>query len=205
MTPEVKGEISKAALDLAKYVHDGEFAEIIVSGGSNQLSRSLLTLAWQSEYKGEPMPKIMVIDAHANSSLYKSGVDSSAEKENIEKWVADNLSLIEEIKNRKVCLVDDFAFSGGKYIFLKKRFEQLGFSNLKFAFFAATSVSEIGRDVFVGTLDLEAFKELHGLSQKIKGNPSLPEIQAEMELSSKENRGQALGVLKEVGQKMRLK
>lgn len=45
MQEEVKNEISEAAVKLAEYVHNNKFEAILVSGGSNQLSRSLLTLA----------------------------------------------------------------------------------------------------------------------------------------------------------------
>lgn len=205
MTPEVKNEISKAALDLAKYVHDNNFEEVVVSGGSNQLSRSLLTLAWQSEYKGEPMPKIQVLDAKSNAILYKLDTNPSDEKEQIEEWIAAHLSMLEEIKNRSVCFVDDFAITGGKYVSLKNRFEQLGFKKLQFAFFAATPISELSKDVFVGTLDPEVVRELYALALKIKGNASLSELLAQIEIDPKESRKQALGSLKEIGQKMRLK
>lgn len=205
MIPEVKTEISRAALELVKYIHENKFEEILVSGGSNQLSRSLITLAWQSEYKGKAMPKIQVLDAESNKILYKLDTNPSDEKDKVEEWITAHLPMLEEIKNRRVCYVDDFAITGGKYISLKNRFEQLGFSNLQFAFFAATPISELAKDVFVGTLDPEVVRELYSLSLKIKGGSALSELLAQIEISPKENRNQAISSLKEIGQNLRLK
>lgn len=205
MTEEIKNKISEAAVRLVEYVHDNKFEGILVSGGSNQISRSLFTLAWQSRFKDEKMPKFYIFDQKTNSRLYKMDVSTSALEPEILEWISANLPELIEIKDHNLCYVDDFALSGQKFISLKKLFEQLEFKNLKFAFFGATPISELDEGVFVGTFDLEATRELQTLSLQIQGRPSFQELLKQMEVKTEEHRLRALKALKEIGQGIRLK
>ncbi len=205
MTDETKKEVAEAAVKLAEYIHSNNFEGLIMSGGSNQLSRSLLTLAWQHRYKGEPMPQLYVFDAKANDMLYKSEVDTSILKPEILDWISVNLPELKQIKDHSLCYVDDFAITGGKYVALKKRFEQLDFKDLKFAFFGATSITELGKDTFAGTLDLETTRELLDLSLQIQGRPAHHEILEDIVKTAESHRLGALSSLRDVGQTIRRK
>lgn len=205
MTDKIKKEISEAAVKLVEYVHEHNFEGLIMSGGSNQLSRSLFTLAWQHRFKGEVMPKFYIFGAQANDMLYKSEVDTSVLKPEILDWISGNLPELKQIKDHALCYVDDFAVTGGKYIALKKRFEQLEFKDLKFAFFAATPISELDKDVFTGTLDLETTRELLDMSLQIQGRPAHHEILDDIIKTAENHRLGALSSLRDVGKQIRIK
>lgn len=209
MNEDVKKEISEAAVKLAEYIHENKFEGLMVSGGSNQLSRSLFTLAWQDRFKGEKMPEIYVFDQEANRMLYKSGLETDELEPKILDWIATNLPKLEKIKDHNICYVDDFAITGDKYSIIKERLKQLEFKNLKFAFFAATIITDLDKGVFVGTLNTDSVRELQSLSLKIQGRTSIPElleqIESRIRITAKEHRAQALKSLREIGQQIRLK
>src|SRR3989344_4969382 len=188
MQEEVKNEISEAAVKLAEYVHNNKFEAILVSGGSNQLSRSLLTLAWQSRFKDEKMPKVYVFDQNTNFLLYKDSKSFYLRSKTIRDWIFATYPGLKKIKNHSLCYVDDFSMSGDKYSLLKKSFERLGFNNLEFAFFAATPTSELCEGgVFVGIIDSEAVRELQTLSLQIQDQPSLHDVLNEIEVVAKKH------------------
>jgi len=194
MQEEVKNEISEAAVKLAEYVHNNKFEAILVSGGSNQLSRSLLTLAWQSRFKDEKMPKVYVFDQNTNFLLYKDSKSFYLRSKTIRDWIFATYPGLKKIKNHSLCYVDDFSMSGDKYSLLKKSFERLGFT------------SELGEGgVFVGIIDSEAVRELQTLSLQIQDQPSLHDVLNEIEVVAKKHRLQAIDSLKEIGKTIRLK
>jgi hypothetical protein len=205
MTNEVKKEIAEAAVKLAEYVHNNNFEGIIVSGGSNQLSRSLLTLAWQNRFKDQKMPHIYIFDRKTNTRMYKVDLPVKTLMPEIKQWISDNLPELGKIADRNLCYVDDFSLSGEKFVSLRRMFKELEFNNLKFAFFAAASITELSEDTFVGTRDLDTVGELQTLSLEIQGDPKYKDILAEVEATAEERRHEALSALKEIGQQIRMK
>lgn len=198
-------EISEAAVRLAEYVHDNKFEGILVSGGSNQLSKSLLALAWQRRFCGEKMPQIYTFNQEANTLLYKREGHTSVLVSQISDWISANLPKLEKIKQHNLCYIDDYAVSGFKYGSLKQRFEQLEFNNLKFAFFGATPSSVLDEGVFVGTFNAKVTKELQSLSVKIQGWESLPELVDEIKITAESSRLQALNSIREIGNHIKLR
>ena len=69
-------ELMQAACKVAGFVNENKFAAIIVSGGSNQLSRSLLTLGWMKNYRHFRLPKIFVLPSKVNQMIKSAdGID----------------------------------------------------------------------------------------------------------------------------------
>ncbi len=61
--------IATASLNVARHIHDGAYEGVIVSGGSHEVSRALLALAWGTLYPGTSMPHEFVLDSEANALM----------------------------------------------------------------------------------------------------------------------------------------
>ena len=196
-------EIADASLDLATAIHDGEYKAVIVAGGSNQLSRSLLATAWMAQYPEEQLLPVFVFDVQANKMLYKATADLPERKAWTQKWIDENLPHLNELKNEKLCFVDDFGGTGIKVNETEKTFRELGFTNIDFRIFATSETAEFEHEVSAARRNDELVLALQEMSENIKGMPSLDEIMNNIELTGEERRLRTLDQLREVGRRAR--
>jgi hypothetical protein len=211
MKHETRTTIARAALSLARHVHDGAFAGVIVSGGSHELSQSLLELGWNTQFAGEPLPPISVLPDAANRMLYKHAEQpepaetGEPERESFAWWLHANIPELEARRRESLCIVDDFALTGHKTLELPRSLELQGFTKLQVAVFAAPHITELDRSVFVATVDDEAVYELQRLSQHISGKPDNQEIMAEVATEAQKLHREAQDEITEIGREMRTK
>jgi len=196
-------EIAAASLGLATSVHDGHYEGVIVSGGSNQLSRSLFTSAWMAQYPEEPLPKIYILDARANEMLYKANVGLEQSKIWMQHWIDEKIPALNDLKKERLCFIDDFSATGIKLDSIKEAFKELGFSQIGFHVFAASEETELDKQVFAAAHDDELVRVLQGMSMNIRGEPSIEEILDRIESTGEERRQKTLEQLREIGRKTR--
>jgi hypothetical protein len=195
--------IAKAALAVAQHVHDGGYDAVIVSGGSNQLSRSLLALAWSALYPGERVPHEFVLDWRANALLYKWH-GAAAYPADFEAWMHQGMPELEAAKEQKLCFVDDFIRQGEKYRGVTVALEMLGFHHTSFAFFGAQEDSEVGNDAFIGARSSELVSELIELGEHIRDRPGkMEQVRDELAGEVRHYRREAVSELRQVGQEIR--
>lgn len=203
MNDNLNKDISKIALDLTKHIHDRAYEAIIISGGSNQLSRALLTSAWMAQYPENPLPKIFVFDRAANHLLYKSSSGDEQNREWMSAWINKNMPELNELRDKNLCVLDEFAITGTKIREVESMLKSLGFNNLEFAVFAMSTKAEIGEGVYRGTKNDEIVMKLQEMSMHIQGEPNHRDLLEMIEESGKERRGRVLEELRDINKKMR--
>jgi hypothetical protein len=195
--------VAAASLSIATNVHDGSYKGVIVSGGSNQLSRGLFTSAWMAQYPDEPLPKIYILDARANEMLYKADIGLEQSRIWIQHWIDEKIPALNDLKQEKLCFIDDFSATGTKINSVEAEFKELGFTQIDFDVFAASERTELNGHAFVATRDDELVRALQGMSMNIRGEPSIEEILNRIKLTGKERRQKAIEQLREIGRQAR--
>jgi len=209
MDPMTRILIARAALAVARRVHDGGFRAVVVSGGSHQLSRALLALGWGTLYPDEPMPRTFVLDAAANLLLYKHTAPDEAggfhpDAEDFRAWMHAHTPELEGFRDQPLAFVDDFSFSGAKYRDLREFFPRdHGFTRVSFFFFAADADTELGGDAFAAIRSAEAVGELHRLGQHIQSKESVDELVDDVRPEAQRLRAEALDELRDIRREMR--
>jgi hypothetical protein len=205
----ISSVIAQSALRVARHVHDGSFAGVIVSGGSHQLSRALLALGWGVLYPSEPMPRTFVLDAEGNALLYKSTLPDARgvfqpDAKGFREWIRTHAPGLEQLENAPLVLVDDFMLSGVKYREMKEFLPRYhGFRNVSFAFFASKGEDDLESEAFVGVQSRAVIAELQRLGQHIQGKENVEEMLSEIRPEAKRLRADALGELREIGLEMK--
>lgn len=196
--------IADACLALARHIHDRGYKAILVSGGSHELSRSLLAIGWSAQYAGEEMPKTYVFDSTANHILYKSAPgDQELGKKWIGEWIDRHFPGLKGLRGERLCLVDDFARTGMKIEEIKKMLKSLGFEQLEFAVFAASEQVELGSEVFAACKGNELVNRLGELSMHIKGAADYQDYLRQIEGTAAERRAGALDEIRQIGKHAR--
>lgn len=209
MEPATRALIARAALAVARRVHDGGFRAVVVSGGSHQLSRSLLALGWGTLYPEEQMPATFVLDGTANILLYKHTAPDEQgvlhpDAQDFRAWLHANAPELEELRDQPLAFVDDFSFSGAKYRDLREFFPRdHGFTRVAFLFFAADTDTELGEDAFAAVRSAEAVGELHRLGQHIQSKESVDELVDDVRPEAQRLRAEALDELRDIRREMR--
>ena len=210
MDHKIQTEIATAALRVARFVHDGRFAGIIVSGGSHQLSRALLALGWGTLYPSEPIPRTFVLDAAGNSLLYKSTFPDERgvfrpDAEAFGDWVRKHAPGLEEMKQEHLVFVDDFMLSGVKYKDAKEFLPRyLGYTDVSFAFFVAhEDANRRDEEAFIGVKSTELASELHRMGQNMQGKEGMEELLAKVRPTAEAIRSGVLEELREIGREMK--
>lgn len=191
-------ETARAALDIARHIHDEGYAGVIVSGGSHQVSRALLALGWNALYHGTRMPHQYVLDAEANALLYKRHA-AAVYPHKFALWMERDLPELAAAKEDRLCFVDDFALSAEKYRGVGDAFQLLGFTHMNYAFFAALEDTELGRDAVVGERSAELVQYLRHMGQHIQGKEDVLEMLDEVQEEAKRLRSDAIEKLREIG------
>lgn len=158
-------KIVQASLRIARHIHDGNFSIILVTGRSNQVSRSLLTMAWTVLYPGESLPKIIKIGEKGNDILYKEPIKVSAEARR-KKWLELNCLELWLSRDQSICVLDDYEKEGIKISELTKNLEKLGFKKISTAVFASYTDNSLAG--VVGIKDRDASDELYRLGHRMK-------------------------------------
>jgi hypothetical protein len=200
---DMSQDIATASLNLAESVHERHYEGIIVSGGSNQLSRSLFTSAWMAQYPEEQIPHIYILDARANEMLYKEELAPEESKVWMQHWIDEKIPALNDLKGEKLCFIDDFSATGTKINDVEKAFKELGFAQVDFFVFAARENTEINQEVFVAAHGDEIVRELQDMSMNIRGEPSIKEIANRIASTGEERRLRALEQLREIGRRAR--
>lgn len=191
-------ELKEAATKLAHYIHDQGFEAVVVSGGSNAVAKSLLYGAWRTEFPNEKVPHTLTIPADGNSLLYKyTAIDEQDRTERVTEWMETNLPELLELKEARICIVDEFAVTGEKAKELIQTFEGLGFTNTELALFAASENAELSENVFVGVENNELVTRLWKAASRIQGHPFIEDSEVP-EGNKKEIRDRGLDDLREM-------
>lgn len=193
---------AQAALNVAKHIHDTKFDGIIVSGGSHEISRGLFALAWGALYPGTRLPHEYVLDEEANALLYKRHATAAYPKE-FEEWMSRKIPDLAAAKEQSLCFLDDFALSGEKYRGVGFALRLLGYTNIRFAYFAAKEDTELGKNAFVGERSTELVSELRHLGQHIQGKADAIELLDGVAREAHRLRAEAIDELRDVGLKMK--
>lgn len=165
-------ELKDAALTLARHIHDGEYEALIISGGSNAVSKALLYGAWRTEYPEEKVPKIITIPSEGNALLYKyTAKDEDDRNAKVTEWLESNIPELLELKNSKICLIDEFAVTGEKAREITEVFSKLGFKNTEIALFSAGNRAELPENTFVARESNELTTRLWKAASRIEGHP----------------------------------
>lgn len=203
MNGDTRNAIAEAALNVTRHIHDGRYEAVIVSGASHQLSRALLALAWGARYPGVAVPKVFALGDEANSLLYKVAVPGEEPSE-FREWMDAHLPDLGAMRDRRLCLVDDFAMQGYKFRGIRASLRALGFRDVAFAFFAAMGDTELGSEAFVGIRSESAVSELHRLAQNIQDYPEADQlVRHEFGAPFEEYRKIALQELRDIGKAMK--
>src|SRR5690348_2616052 len=110
----MENALKTAALKVCRFVRNGNYAAIIVSGGSNQLSRSLLAFGWRKLYGNAVLPKIFVFPRKVNHLMYKSSNGVEIYRDWVQEWITTYVPDLTNYQNSPICLVDDYAMTGLK-------------------------------------------------------------------------------------------
>ena len=168
-------EIKEAATNLARHIHDSKFDGIIVSGGSSSVSKAILYSAWRTLYPEEKVPKTITVSSEGNSLFYKRGEpnEKAARQEVVTEWININLPELWQLKDQKVCLVDELAVSGEKATKLFELFKGIGFDQLEVALFAASHNAELDEHFFIASKNPELLSKLWSATSRIQGQPHI--------------------------------
>ena len=201
MNDETRSTIARAALAVARHIHDGGYEAVIISGGSHQLSQSLVALGWGVLYPDEPIVRQFVLDREGNRLLYKSHAPD-AYPTDFTVWADAHVPGLANAKDARLCFVDDFAIGGEKHRGVRAALELLGFADVGYAYFAAKEDTELD-DAFVGIRSVEAVAELRHLAERIQGKEDPAEILNDIHPEAVRLRAEALGELRDIGREMR--
>lgn len=200
-------EIANAALALVRHIHAQNYSYLIISGGSNQVSQHLFATAWSSLYAEERMPRIFTINRVGNAILYKhiKPIPFPTLDDRIkaaQDWFDRNLNDINEVKNDRGCLIDEYAQTGGKFEDLKVLLPVLGFKHLDFAVFAAAERDNVSVDVYCAIKSDIVTERLYVLSRYVQGEPTFRDVFAGVEFSSEERKRNADEGLRDISLSM---
>ncbi len=190
-------ELKEAAINLARHIHESKFDGIIISGGSSSLSKALLYSAWRKEFPEEKVPKTITIPSEGNQILYKrTEPEDPIERQAVSTdWIDKNMPELWELKDKKVCLLDDIAVSGDKVRNLSELFHNLGFKQFETALFGASRNAELTESTFVGSQNFELVSRLYTATSRIQGNVHIDDSELP-EDSEKEIRNRGLNDLR---------
>lgn len=149
---------SSIALELARYVHGGNFDALVFSGSSRMTTYGPFSAAWAGLYPDEDLPKTVFLDRRDNQLLYKNNFTTPDRKRRI--FIKSGLDLPPDAN---ILAVEDISHSGTKVIDMTSAYREAGYRNVRWAHFAAKSDSSIFSDPrshsFVGSEDPVYFSE----------------------------------------------
>lgn len=194
----VDDKLLLAACRVARYVHSKNYSAVVISGGSNKLSRSLLAIGWKKLFGDLKMPKIFIFPRKVNHLMYKPNNARSIYLDWIREWIAVFLPELNNFKSEQICIVDDYAMTGLKCNEILAMFAALGFEKVDFALFACSRRSELPKQVFVAEKNNTLTRHLCELSLLIQGEPSFNELISGERFSESQRKKIAKQVLSEL-------
>ena len=144
-------QVGTAVVNLARYLKAGEFAAIIISGDSAVLTLPFIKKAWGKLSPQVPFPPVFTFQGrrlYTDPNIVNSEVDTMASLPQ-----EDGASvLFRDIKDKRICFVDDFRQSGTKYRGVSRNLLALGVKNASFAFIVASEKAN-SQEYFSGAVD----------------------------------------------------
>lgn len=176
--------IASAALSVADHIYNNGAEAIIVSGGSNHVSRALFSTAWRNLFpdaKKSPLPKIFVFDEEGNKLLYQpigKPVTEEWRIKAVQTWIDEHHPILNEYRQKKICYLDDFIDTGIKHERIKEIFQALKFTQIDFCYFFGREISE-AKNAYVSIRNSDTVDEIRFIGSSIRKRDyvaSLPEV-----------------------------
>ncbi len=190
--------IAQAARTVAQAIHDDPRNGVIISGGSNQLSRALLTMGWISLYPKTKLPRLFVFPRELNSLMYKSPDPLDIQGHKILEWIERYHPALAATCSQPQWFLDDFIVGGDKCRDLRLWFKKAGYCKLRFVVFAKPRLERSTRFIEAATTSSEVVRQLYRLSLLIQGQADIKDVLKDIKQTPRERRLEALAYLRKV-------